>query len=232
MNKIQKRFEEASRYDVMMTQVFPGYEQLPLILLSHLRIYLGAVARVLDAGCGTASALATFATNQRDWSFVGVDPAEPMLDLARTRINGAEVAERVTLVLGTVDTLPNEPAFDAATAILVEHLLPDDGAKLRFFEGIWRRLLPGGWIILAGLHGDLESGPAQRALQAWLEFISLQNLPPEVQEMVRRRATVEDSLVSEARLLQLLTEAGFVNIDRIYQIYLLGAWAAQKQQEI
>ena len=50
--------------------------------------------------------------------------------------------------------------------------------------------------------------------------------------MVRRRATVEDSLVSEARLLQLLTEAGFVNIDRIYQIYLLGAWAAQKQQEI
>lgn len=216
----------------MMARIFPGYEQLPLILLSHLRIYLGSGARVLDAGCGTASALAVFAANQKDWSFVGVDPAEPMLALARTRINNAGVAKRVTLVVGTVDGLPNEPAFDAATVILVEHLLPDDGAKLRFLEGIWRRLVPGGWMILAGLHGDLELGPARHTLQAWLEFVSLQGLQPEVQEMVRRRATVEDSLVSETRLLQLMAEAGFVNVNRIHQVYLLGAWAAQKHQGI
>lgn len=159
--EIQQRFEEASRYDAMMGQVFPGYEQLPLILLSHLRTYLGAGARVLDAGCGTGSALTTFATNQRDWSFVGVDPAESMLDMARAKIDGAGAADRVALVFGSVDALPTEPAFDAATAILVEHLLPDDGAKLQFLEGIWRRLVPGGWLLLAGLHGDLESGPAR-----------------------------------------------------------------------
>lgn len=228
---IQQRFEEASRYDAMMARVFPGYEQLPLILLSHLRAYVGAGARVLDAGCGTGSALATFAMHQSDWTFVGVDPAEPMLDLARVRLDSAEVAERVKLIVGTADALPNEPAFDAATAILVEHLLPDDGAKLRFLEKIWRRLVPGGWIFLAGLHGDLKSGPAQQALQAWLEFVFLQGLPAEVQEMVRRRATAEDSLVSETRIRQLLTEAGFVNVNRIYQIHLLGAWAAQKEQK-
>lgn len=230
MDEIHKRFEEASRYDALMARVFPGYEQLPLILLSHLRMYLGAGARVLDAGCGTGSALTTFATNQRNWSFVGVDTAEPMLHLARERIAGADVAERVTLVVGTADALPNEPAFDAATAILVEHLLPDDGTKLRFLEGIWCRLVPGGWIFLAGLNGDMESSLAQHALQAWLEFVSLQGLPPEVQEMVRQRATEEDSIVSETRLLQLLAEAGFVNVDRIYQVYLLGAWAAQRPQ--
>ncbi len=215
----------------MMARVFPGYEQLPMILLSHLRMYVGEAARVLDAGCGTGTALATFATHQRSWSFLGVDPAEPMLDLARLRLDSVDVSERVTLTVGTVDALPKEPAFDAATAILVEHLLPDDGAKLRFLEGVWRRLVPGGWIFLAGLHGDLQSGPAQQALQAWLEFIFLQGLPPEVQEMVRRRATEEDSLVSEARIQQLLAEAGFVNVNRIYQVHLLGAWAAQKQQE-
>jgi tRNA (cmo5U34)-methyltransferase len=228
--EIQLRFEEASRYDSMMAQVFPGYEQLPLILLAHLRTCLGAGARVLDAGCGTGSALARFATNQSDWSFVGVDPAESMLDVARARIVGADAADRVALAVGTVDVLPNEPAFDAATAILVEHLLPDDGAKLQFLEGIWRRLVPGGWIVLAGLHGDLESSPARHALQAWLEFVSLQGLPPEVRETVRRRATVEDSLVSETRLLQLLAEARFVNVNRIYQVFLFGAWAAQKPQ--
>lgn len=228
---IQQRFEEASRYDAMMARVFPGYEQLPLLLLSHMRTHVGARARVLDAGCGTGSALTTFATHQRDWSFVGVDPAEPMLDVARARLDSADVAQRVTLVVGTADALPDEPAFDAATAILVEHLLPDDGAKLRFLAGIWRRLLPGGWIFLAGLHGDLQSGPAQQTLQAWLEFVVLQGLPPEVQEMVRRRATAEDSLVSEARIRQLLAQSGFVEVDRIYQVHLLGGWAAQKPQK-
>lgn len=228
--KIQQRFEEASRYDAMMAKVFPGYEQLPLILLSHLRTCLGARARVLDAGCGTGSALARFATSQRDWSFVGVDPAESMLDMARAKMDDVDVADRVALVAGTIDALPNEPAFDAATAILVEHLLPDDGAKLQFLQGIWRRLVPGAWMFLAGLHGDLESGPARHALQAWLEFVSLQGLPSEVQESVRRKATLEDSLVSETRILQLLSEAEFVSVDRIYQVHLFGAWAAQKQQ--
>ncbi|MFA6958167.1 MAG: class I SAM-dependent methyltransferase [Thermoanaerobaculia bacterium] len=227
-SEIQQRFEEASRYDATMAKVFPGYEQLPLILLSHLRTCLGAGARVLDVGCGTGSMLARFAANQSDWSFVGVDPAEPMLEIARARMDGAGAAERVALVVGTVDALPDEPAFDAATAVLVEHLLPDDGAKLQFLEGIWRRLVPGGWIFLAGLHGDLESGRARQALEAWLEFVSLQGLPPAVRETVRRRATVEDSLVSETRLLQLLTEARFVDVDRIYQVCLLGAWAARK----
>ena len=108
--EIQQRFEEASRHDAMMGQVFPGYEQLPLILLSHLRTYLGAGARVLDAGCGTGSALTTFATNQRDWSFVGVDPAESMLDMARAKIDAAGAGDRVALVFGSVDALTNERA--------------------------------------------------------------------------------------------------------------------------
>lgn len=227
-DEIQQRFEEASRYDAMMARIFPGYEQLPLVLLSHLRTRIGAGARVLDAGCGTGSALATFATHQGDWSFVGVDPAAPMLEVARVKLDRAGIAERVTLVPGTADSLPMAPTFDAAVAILVEHLLPDDGAKLQFLEGIQCRLRPGGWLILAGLHGDLQSGPAQQALQAWLEFVSLQGLPPEAQEMVRRRATTEDALVSEARIRQLLGQAGFVNVERVHQVHLVGAWAAQR----
>lgn len=122
--------------------------------------------------------------------------------------------------------------FDAATAILVEHLQPDDGAKLRFLEEIERRLLPGGWLVLAGLHGDLESEPGRRALEAWLEFLSLQGAPAGARDGVRRKVTTEDSLVSEARIRELLAQAGFVDVDRIYQAHLLGAWAARKQPRV
>jgi tRNA (cmo5U34)-methyltransferase len=226
--EIQKRFEEAAQYDNMMAKVFPGYEQLPLLLLSYLRTRLGSRAHLLDVGCGTGDTLAVFAAHQPEWSFVGVDPAEPMLELARRKINALGVEDRVALMHGTVSALPNEPRFDAATCILVEHLQPDDGSKLQLLKEIQRRISSGGWLVLLGLHGDLSTAAAQNALEAWLEFVALQGLPKTTQDNVRHRATVEDSLVSEQRIQELLEGAGFVNVERIYQVELLGGWCAQK----
>lgn len=225
--EIPKRFEDAAQYDAMMAKVFPGYAQLPLVILSHLRTCVGPRARVLDVGCGTGETLAVFAAHQPEWTLVGVDPAEPMLELARGRLSARGVEDRAALRPGTVDVLPIEPKFDAATALLVEHLLPDDGAKLQLLEAVRRRLAPGGWFVLAGLHGDLRTATAQGTLNAWLEFVSLQGLPKEAQDTVRRRATVEDSLVSEQRIRDLLAEAGFVGVERIYQLQLLGGWLAR-----
>jgi tRNA (cmo5U34)-methyltransferase len=226
--EIQKRFEEAAKYDSMMAKVFPGYEQLSLVVLSYLRRCLGPRAHILEVGCGTGGTLAAFAAHQPEWSFVGVDPAEPMLELARYKTSAMGVEDRMALIHGTVATLPNEPKFDAATCILVEHLLPDDGAKLHLFEEIYRRIVPGGWLVLLGLHGDLSTAGAQNALEAWLEFVALQGLPKATQDNVRRRATVEDSIISENRIKELLGEAGFANVERIYQVQLLGGWRANK----
>lgn len=226
--EIHKRFEDATKYDNMMAKVFPGYEQLPLVILSYLRTHLGRTAHLLDIGCGTGATLAAFATHQPEWSFLGVDPAEPMLEIARSKMSAIGAEKRVTLLHGAVDTLPDEPKFDAATCILVEHLLPDNGVKLRLLEGIQRRMVSGGWFVLFGLHGDLSTENAQNMLAAWLEFVALQGLPEATRDNVRHRATVEDSLISEVRIQELLQEAGFVNIKKIYQLQLLGGWLAQK----
>ncbi len=227
-DEIQKRFEEAGQYDDMMARVFPGYEQLPLVVLSHLRTCLPPTARILDVGCGTGATLTAFATHQPEWSFVGVDPAGPMLELARRRTNALGAEGRAALIHGTVDTLPDQPRFDAATCILVEHLMPDDGTKLRLLQGVHRRMASGGWFVLVGLHGDLATPASRSRLDAWLEFVALQGLPKAAQDNVRHRATSEDSLVSEERIRELLEEACFVNVERIYQVQLLGGWRAQK----
>ena len=226
--EIQERFEEAGQYDAMMTRVFPGYEQLPLVVLSHLRTCLGQAARVLDVGCGTGATLTAFASHQPEWSFIGVDPAEPMLEVARRKASAADLNDRVTFIHGTVEALPDRPKFDAATCILVEHLLPDDGTKLHLLEEVHRRMVPGGWFVLVGLHGDLSKPSAQGKLDAWLEFVALQGLPKAAQDNVRHRATVEDSVVPEKRIRGLLEEARFMNVKRIYQVQLLGGWQAQK----
>lgn len=226
--EIQERFADAVQYDAMMAKIFPGYEQLPLVILSYLRTRLGPRARVLDLGCGTGTTLVAFATHQPEWSLVGVDPAESMLDLARAKASALGTGDRLAFVTGTVDLLPAEPTFDAAISILVEHLQPDDGAKLRLLEGISRRLASGGCLVLAGLHGDLGMPAVQRALDSWIQFVALQGLPEPVQKGVRRRATAEDSLVPEVRIRELLAQAGFVSVERIYQTQLLGGWLAQK----
>jgi tRNA (cmo5U34)-methyltransferase len=225
---IQKRFEDADKYDHMMVNVIPGYEQLPSVILSYLRTRLTRPAHLLDVGCGTGTNLAAFATHQPEWSITGVDPAEMLLENARSKISAIGAEKRVKLFHGTVDALPDEPKFDAATCILVEHLQPDNGSKLHLFKGIQRRLLSGGWFVLFGLHGDLGTENAQSALAAWLEFVALQGLSEAARDNVRHRATVEDSLISEERIQELLQEAGFINIKKIYQLHLLGMWLAQK----
>ena len=226
--EIQKRFEEANKYDEVMARVFPGYEQLPLVILSYLRTRLGRTARLLDTGCGTGATLVKFATHQPEWSFVGVDPAEPMLEIAQSKISTIGIEKRVKLSHGSVDTLPDVPIFDAATCILVEHLQPDNGAKLHLLESIYSRMVSGGWFVLFGLHGNLNTENAKKALDAWLEFVTLQGLPETTRDNVRHRATTEDSLVSEERIQELLQEAGFVNIEKFYQLQLLGGWLSQK----
>lgn len=228
VDPIQKRFEDAARYDAMMANVFAGYEQLPAIALSYLRTWLGPQARVLDVGCGTGATLAALAAHQPEWSLVGVDPAGPMLELARSKLAALGLGDRVELIQGTLAELADEPRFDAAISILVEHLLPDDGTKLRFLEGMQRRLVPGGRLVLVGLHGDLATEVGQRALDAWVEFVALRGLPQAAQADVKHRATIEDSLATEERLRELFEQAGFVDVDRVYHVHLVGGWRARK----
>jgi tRNA (cmo5U34)-methyltransferase len=230
--EIQNRFEDSAKYDDMMSKVFPGYEQLPLVILSYLRTRLARKAHMLDVGCGTGAILSAFASHQPEWSFVGIDPAETMLDIARNRVISIGAEKRVTLLHGTVDTLPDDPKFDVATCILVEHLLPDNGTKLLLLEGIQRRIVPGGWFVLLGLHGNLSTENAQSALAAWLEFATLQGLPEATRDNIRHRATVEDSLISEVRIQELLQKAGFEKIETFYQLQLLGGWIARKTQKL
>ena len=226
--EIQQRFEDAAKYDSMMAKVFPGYEQLPLVILSFLRTRLPQTAQLLDVGCGTGTTLAAFAAHQPEWTFTGVDPAEMMLVSAGNRFSTIGAENRVKLFHGTIDILADEPRFNAATCILVEHLQPDNGAKLHLLEGIQRRIVSGGWFVLFGLHGDLSTEIAQRKLEAWLEFGKLQGLPEASRDNVRQRATVEDSLICEERINELLQEAGFINIEKTFQLQLLGMWLAQK----
>lgn len=108
---------------------------------SRVRPYLGP--RVLEVGAGHGGTTRALATGEHDvWDLVEPDP-----QLA-ARARG--LAERGTLpgycnvIVGTIEDVPAEPAYDAVLYIDVLEHLADDAAELKRAAA---RLRPGGHVI-------------------------------------------------------------------------------------
>jgi tRNA (cmo5U34)-methyltransferase len=226
--EIEERFKNSNQYDEMMGKTFSGYNDLHRTVLSYLSVKLFGEAQILDVGCGTGTSLVTHATHKTGWSLTGVDPAEPMIRIVESKISELNLNNRVRVVTGTVHDLPSQPIYDAATMILVEHLQPDDGTKLKLLQGIAERIKTGGWLIVAGLYGDFTTHESQLALKAWQEYLIFQGFSEEMRKNFYQRATVEDALIPETRIRNLLAQAGFHNTEQIYKVHLLGGWLTQK----
>ena len=100
-------------------------------------------AHILVVGAGGGMEITAMAEARPTWRFTGVDPSRAMLDLARKEVR--PFGDRVDLVEGTVDKLP-ERCFDGATCLLVFHHL-DRTARLRTLTEIRRRLKPAARLV-------------------------------------------------------------------------------------
>lgn len=136
--------------------------------------------RVADVGCGTGSFAVLLA--QAGHAVTGIDPAEGMLDVARTRDGG----ELVAWLPGTAVDLPEGP-FDAAvmTGHAFQCLLTQDEI-LETLQAVRSRLAPGGTFYFE------TRNPAARA---WLDWDSAA-AGPEVQESSAGTLEVEWELIS------------------------------------
>lgn len=108
------------------------------------RAKLPKPARVLDIGCGAG--MLTAALAERGDDVVAVDPVQRMVDLTRARIEEQSLAERVTVEVGDVYTLPlADASVDAAVAV---GLLPWLRAPEHALAEIGRVVRPRGYLIV------------------------------------------------------------------------------------
>src|SRR5262245_51347317 len=195
--------ERAASYDDDVRAAIPGYELLHETAAALLHNALSERARLLLVGVGTGEEILRLAPGHPGWRFTAVDPASTMLDVARTKVDTAALNDRVEFRVGGVDDVPATEQFDAATLILVQHFLPDDGSKLAMLRAIADRLEPGGLLFLANMHGDLASPASQRLFQAWK------------QRQLARGLSSEDADAMFAGLPQVIH---FVTEDRIEEL--------------
>jgi tRNA (cmo5U34)-methyltransferase len=150
-----------------------------------------------------------------------------MMDIALARLTETGLIDRTEVLLGTVDDLPVDRRFDAATLIGVLHHLPGDEAKRHILRSLATRLKPGAPLILAGNRYPYANQPL--LLAAWGERWRMQGATlEEVRAKLGKILQGADPPHSEKAIATLLAEGGFEPPLRFFSSLFWGAWIAHR----
>jgi len=206
-------------YDRGPRWFMPGYDASHAMAAVLLRDRIGEVGRILVIGAGGGIELSVFAREASGWSFTGVDPSAEMLSRAKHKIDEAGATERVSLLRGTAEDVPRE-AFDAATAFLALHFVPDDGARLRALREIHARLKHGAPFLMINGCADMESPRFAEDQRLYAAFARRNGAPAEIIDAAVRMQRENVHLLPPEREEALLAEAGFRNL----RLFYVGMW--------
>jgi tRNA (cmo5U34)-methyltransferase len=220
----------AGEYAIQSRIALAGYDACHELSACMLAAALGSggPAEILVAGAGGgAQEIVTAGPLEPGWRFTAVDPSAPMLDLAVARLRETGLDGRTEILLGTVDDLPADRRFDAATLIGVLHHLPGDEAKRAILRSLAARLKPGAPLILAGNRFAYASQPL--LLAAWGQRWRIHGATPEeVEAKLGKILQGADPPPSEEAVAELLTATGFGPPTPFFSSLFWGAWLARR----
>ena len=221
----EQELPEFDDYATTVERYIPGRRAIFAIIEASFRELIpDGPAQILVVGAGGGEEILRLGKENTSWSFVGVDTYEPMVEMARQRLAGTAVGNRSAIHATTIQEL-DQAGFDAATCILTAHFVPDDGAKLAFFEAIHARLKPG--APLAIIDGVGVAGEEQTELlrRIWKRHAICNGVAAEHAEKNAENFS-KVAVVSAAREEELLTAAGFKNLVPIFRGLAIKGWLA------
>jgi SAM-dependent methyltransferase len=118
--------------------------------------------RVLDVGCGSGR-IGEFVLEAGAGHYVGVDFAEPMIDLARSRLS--RFGERVELLTDDFLTVPLDGDFDVVLAVGLFDYLPNPEQFLRRMADF---TAPGGALVGSFPAWSMVKGPVRKVRYEWI----------------------------------------------------------------
>jgi len=219
-------YKNAVGYDERIHNLFPFFETIHTAINAILRGLLRPESELLIVGAGTGAEIKELGKTNPGWRFLGIDPAQPMLDLAKEGIEAAGLSSRTSLVKGFVVDLPRDTLYDAATAAMVLHFVPDDGEKLKLLCDIAVRLRTGAPLVLMDAYGDLGTPQSELLLKAWEHQQNLAGVKWERVKNGMKERMKALHFVPADRIERLLSESGFCRIQRFFQVFMLGGWIA------
>lgn len=214
-----------ARYAEGPPRFVPGYAALQTMTRLLLAERVPEEGRVLVLGAGGGLELKAFAEAHRGWSFDGVDPAAPMLDLAARTLGPLGVRARLTQ--GYVGDAPEGP-FDGATCLLTLHFM-DRAERRRTAAEIHRRLRPGAPYVIAHLcfpQGEGDEGDRALWLSRHEAFLAAAGLDAEKAASTRKAIDTRTHILAPAEDETILRDAGFSKVSLFYASFSFRGWVA------
>ena len=148
-----------------------------------------------------------------------------MLERAKRKLAALDADERVSWVQGTVEAAPRE-AFDAATAFLALHFVPDDGQRLAALREIHARLAPGAPFLVIDGCSDVRAPSFEEDLRLYAASARRNGAPAEMVAGAVSMLHENVAFVSREREEALLREAGFRSARLFYVALWVHGWLA------
>lgn len=219
--------ERAAAYDRQFAALAPMREALHLVTRLALA-HLPARARVLCVGAGTGLEVLDLAAAYPEWHITAVEPSAPMLAVCREKVEANGLSARCVLHEGYLESLPPQPAFDAATALLVSHFLVDPATRRAFFAAIAARLAPGATLLTADLATGASPAGFEALFDIWGRGLGAAGVTPEQLGALRAAYGRDVAVVPPHDVERLITDAGFDPPVQCLQTLLLHAWCTRR----
>jgi tRNA (cmo5U34)-methyltransferase len=201
----------------------PGLDAVHRMTAILLAEHAPADAHVLVLGAGGGLELKALADAQPDWRFTGVDPAGPMLDLAREMM-GAD-SGRAELVEGYIDAAPAGP-FDAATCLLTLHFLERED-RVRTLTAMHQRMKPGAPLVVVHSSFPQDEPARTRWLARYAAYAVASGVQPAQTEQARAAVAASLALLSPEQDEACLRDAGFGEVELFYAAFSWRGWVAR-----
>src|SRR6476660_3189131 len=209
-----------------------GYNQFVETWIPNYHYFLGRLPKLLSetnpkdlliVGCRTGNEIERFIQAPEHWEITGIDPSPEMIRQANEKLQSYQ---NVTLIEGLLADINIEKKYGAATLLLVLHFLEDDGNKLKLLKDIAERLVSGATFVMLDITGDKNQ--IRQNLKV-LRFLLPDGLDEE--QISNRLNRIENELyyISEERLSELCTEAGFESPIRFFQSAIYVGWLTKKK---
>jgi SAM-dependent methyltransferase len=166
--RVRSRFREKAReFDDLyederpLTRLLrPGLFRRRQLAADTVRGY--ANPRVLDVGCGSGR-IGEFVLEAGAAHYVGIDFSEPMVEMARARLE--RFAPRVELILDDFLNASLTGAFDVVLALGLFDYLPDAD---RFSRRMFELCASGGTLVASFPTWSLVKGPVRKIRYEWI----------------------------------------------------------------
>jgi tRNA (cmo5U34)-methyltransferase len=201
----------------------PGLDAVHRMTELLLAEHAPANAHVLVLGAGGGLELRALAQAQAGWHFTGVDPAGPMLDLARETMGKA--AGRADLIEGYIDAAPEGP-FDAATCLLTLHFLDRD-ERVRTLSEMHRRMKPGAPLVVVHSSFPQDEPARTRWLARYAAFAVASGAHPAQTEQARSAVASSLALLTPEEDKLCLCDAGFKEVELFYAAFTWRGWVSR-----